>query len=80
MSAIEKKPTPESISDMMLALQMEIDGVKDGSLEESKARIVLKGRGLQLQLAALQLQYARLVKGRVPDPEMKLVRGADTLK
>lgn len=78
MSALEKKPTPESISEMMLALQNEIDAVKDGTLEESKARIVLKGRGFQLQCAALQLQYARLVKGRVPDPEMKLVRLADT--
>lgn len=61
----------------MLALQNEIDSVKDGSLDESKARIVLKGRALQLKTAELQLQYARLTKGRVPDPELKLIKQAD---
>lgn len=78
MSALEKKPTPESVSEMMVALQNEIDGVKDGTLEESKARIVLKGRGLQLKLAELQLQYARLTKGRIPDPELKLINKGKT--
>lgn len=62
-----------TVSDMMLALQEEIDAVKAGTLDESKARIVLKGRGLQLKTAELQLQYARLTKGRIPDPELKLI-------
>lgn len=66
-----------TVSDMMLALQNEIDSVKDGSLDESKARIVLKGRGLQLKTAELQLQYARLTKGRVPDPELKLIKASE---
>lgn len=65
-----------TVSDMMLALQSEIDAVKNGTLDESKARIVLKGRGLQLKTAELQLQYARLTKGRVPDPELKLIQQA----
>jgi hypothetical protein len=63
-----------TVSDMMKALQEEIDSVKTGALDESKARIVLKGRGLQLKTAELQLQYARLTKGRVPDPELRLIK------
>lgn len=69
----EKKNSINTVSDMMLSLQAEIDAVKDGTLDESKARIVLKGRGLQLKTAELQLQYARLTKGRVPDPELRLI-------
>lgn len=69
----EKSSPISTVSDMMLALQEEIDAVKSGTLDESKARIVLKGRGLQLKTAELQLQYARLTKGRVPDPELKLI-------
>lgn len=60
----------------MLALEAEIESVKSGALDESKARIVLKGRALQLKTAELQLQYARLRKGRVPDPELKLISTA----
>lgn len=65
-----------TVSDMMLALQSEIDAVKAGTLDESKARIVLKGRGLQLKTAELQLQYSRLTKGRIPDPELRLITPA----
>lgn len=69
-----------TVSDMMLALQEEIDSVKAGTLDESKARIVLKGRGLQLKTAELQLQYARLTKGRIPDPELKLINTKSEVK
>lgn len=69
-----------TVSDMMLALQEEIDAVKAGTLDESKARIVLKGRGLQLKTAELQLQYARLTKGRIPDPELKLINTKTEVK
>jgi hypothetical protein len=64
----------ETVSDMMQALQDEINAIKDGSLEESKARIVSKFRSNQLKTAELQLQYARLTKGRIPDPELKLIK------
>ncbi len=73
MSAVEKKPTIETVSDMMQALEEEIHAIKDGTLEESKARIISKFRSAQLKTAELQLQYARLTKGRIPDPELKLI-------
>lgn len=67
----------KTVSDMMMALQQEIEDVKSGTLDESKARIVLKGRALQLKTAELQLQHARMVKGKIPGPELKLISGAE---
>jgi hypothetical protein len=65
--------TPSSVSAMMHALQSEINDSKSGAMPESTARIVLKGRALQIELAKLQLQYARLNKGRQPDSELQLI-------
>lgn len=77
MSEENKVAAPISIatvSDMMAALQQEILDIKSGTLDESKARVVSRFRGHQLKTAELQLQYARMNKGRVPDPEMKLIQ------
>jgi len=63
----------ETINDMLKALQGEIVDVKAGKLDDAKARQVRGFRALQLQCAALQLQYARLVKGRLPEPYMPLL-------
>lgn len=63
----------ETVSDMMSALEQEIQDIKNGTLDESKARVVSRFRGHQLKTAELQLQYARMHKGRIPDPEMRLI-------
>jgi hypothetical protein len=53
-------------ADMLAALQTEIDEVKAVTLEPEKARLVLRGRKLQLDLAALNLQYHRLNRSSKP--------------
>lgn len=75
-TAAPPAPLPEklqTVSDMMQALQSEIADIKSGNLDDSKARLVARFRGLQLKNAELQIQYSRLFKGRTPDPEMKLI-------
>ena len=66
----------KTTSDMMAQLQEEIEAVKSGTLEESKARVVSRFRALQLKTAELQLSYARLVKGRTPEPYLPLLTPA----
>ena len=68
----------KSVSDMMRALQQEIEAVKDGTLAESTANVVFKGRKLQLQNAALNLQFLRMFKGgQAPAGEMLLLQPVD---
>lgn len=63
----------ETVSDMMNALQSEIESIKNGDLPESKARIVGRYRGLQLRTAELQLQYARLARGHKANPGLLML-------
>jgi hypothetical protein len=70
----------QTISDMMETLQQEIEDIKSGALDDAKARHVGRFRGMQLKTAELSLQYARLHKGRVPDPEMKLITSSEPQK
>lgn len=68
----------KTVSDMMKALEEEIAAVKSGAMTEGVARMVFKGRALQLNTAQLQLQHARLQRsGKLPDPEMRLIGGTD---
>lgn len=62
-------------ADMLAALQSEIAAVKDGSLEPDKARIVGRFRKLQLDTAALNLQYQRLNRGKVGNGAIGLLSG-----
>lgn len=66
----------KSTSDMMLSLQDEINAVKNGTLTESQARVVFRGRALQLKTAELNIQYQRLHRGRKPEMEMPLIAAA----
>ena len=52
----------ETVSDMMKALQTEIEEIKSGAIEESKARVIRGYRALQLKTAELNLQYLRLLR------------------
>jgi len=84
MAETKALPTPktfdtlDTISEMMRQLQQEINEVKTGVLTDATARNVARIRGLQMKGAELQIQYARLFKGRVPDPEMRLIAPAKT--
>jgi len=69
-----QKDTVKTVSDMMRELQAEIEAVKNGKLDESKARVVARFRGLQLKTAELNLQFQRLTKGRLPQTEMPLLQ------
>lgn len=63
----------ETVSGFMQALQQEIEDVKSGKLTESSARVVGKFRTIQLNAAALNLQYQRMIKGKVPLNEMPML-------
>lgn len=49
-----------TVSDMVRALQEEIDNLKTGALPADTARTVFRGRALQLKAAELNLAYQRI--------------------
>lgn len=53
-----------TISDMMKVLEDEISAAKTGTMPVDVARLVLKGRALQIQTATLQLSYARMHRNK----------------
>lgn len=60
-----KKEQPEvirTVADMFRAIQDEIDAVKNGDLPLDTARVVQRGRALQLKAAELNLQFLRINK------------------
>ena len=63
----------ETVSGFMASLQKEIEDVKSGKLSESTARVVAKFRNIQLNAAALNLQYQRMIKGKMPLAEMPML-------
>ncbi len=69
-----KPPSPvETVSEMMSALELLYAQVEAGSIEESRGKLLLKIREGQLKTAELQIRYHRIMKGRLPDPEMRLI-------
>lgn len=73
----------ETVSDYMRTLEDEIAAIKSGELSENKGRVIFRGRALQLQAAALNLQYKRLNRGNSPqrdEGELKLITVAKTAK
>lgn len=65
----------ETVSDMMRALEDEIESIKTGKITESAARVVSRFRGLQLKTAELNLQFLRLNRGKDGAKELKLIPG-----
>jgi hypothetical protein len=69
----------ETVRDMMSAIQEEIEQAKSGVLPVDTARVVFRGRALQLQTAQLNLQYQRL--NRAPKntngKELNLITGVE---
>ncbi len=76
-----RPPLPESIqtiSDFFSNLQRHAELVESGLMDAEQARSLARIHGHQLKAAELQLQYARIFKGRTPDPEMRLIAAAKT--
>ncbi len=70
----------KTVGDMMSALETHIQDVLTGRMTDSQARHVTKLRGAQLKTAELQLQYARIFRGRTPDPIMRLLPQAEPMQ
>lgn len=68
----------KTVGDMMAAFEAHIQDVLAGRMTDAQARHVSKFRQGQLKTAELQLQYARVFKGRTPDPIMRLLPVAET--
>jgi len=66
-----------STSDMMRALEDEIELVKSGKITEAVGRVVFRGRALQIQTASLNLQYKRMLQGKKPTQEMKFIENKE---
>lgn len=64
MARTKKTAQPEpkfrTVNDLMGLIDEEIDSIKDGTLSESKARVVAKNRQMQIQSIELMLAAARI--------------------
>lgn len=73
---IKKVEIPTTVSAMFHKLEEEIQAVKDGNLPLDTARVVQRGRALQLKTAELNIQYARMNKAeRNRNREVNLLTG-----
>jgi len=65
-----------TVSDMLRALEKTIKALEEGKLSESVARVILRARALQLKTAELNLQAARMLKGKQsPEYDLRLLPG-----
>lgn len=66
----------QTVGDMFRALEQEIKDVKDGKLPLETARVVQRGRSLQLKTAELSIQFQRMNKAeRKQGKEFNLLTG-----
>ena len=72
----EKRPLKD-VSDFLLTLEDLIGMVQDGSITESKANVILKGRALQLRTVELNLRYQRQNQWKKGDLPMLRARDSD---
>jgi hypothetical protein len=63
----------ENIGDLMRAIQEDTEAVKSGAIETKTAQVVMRGRSLQVKLAEVVLQAARLTKSN--GASLKLIAG-----
>lgn len=67
-----------TIADLVAAADQHIADILDGKITDGQARNVRDFRKVQLRAAEMQIQYARLFKGRTPDAIMPLLTPAET--
>jgi len=60
---LTKSPRIQTVVDLMAAVQDEIEGIKNGTLDAKTGSLVLRGRGIMLRGVELTLQAARLDHG-----------------
>jgi hypothetical protein len=71
-----EKDQIQTVGDMFRALEQEIKDVKAGSLPLDTARVVQRGRSLQLKAAELNLQFLRINKSqRAGNREFNMLTG-----
>ena len=70
----------KSVNDLMASLQEEILAVKIGKLSESAARVMFRGRALQLKTVELSLQHARLRRSLQPEQSVLLLNDGNESK
>jgi|HubBroStandDraft_2_1064218.scaffolds.fasta_scaffold265137_1 hypothetical protein len=61
---MQEKDQIQTVGDMFRALEAEIRDVKAGNLPLDTARVVQRGRSLQLKAAELNLQFMRVTKAQ----------------
>jgi hypothetical protein len=67
----------KTVADMFRAIQEEIDAVKSGNLPLDTARVVQRGRALQLKAAELNLNFLRVSRAeRSGKRELNILTGA----
>jgi hypothetical protein len=74
-------PTPESfetVNGYMKQLHDELKEIKEGKVTESMGRVLVRYRKLILEAAALNLQYQRMMRGRLPYSNMPMKLGDGT--
>jgi hypothetical protein len=65
----------QTVSDMFRAIEEEIQAVKKGDLPLDTARVVQRGRALQLKTAELNIQYMRVNRAQRNGKEFNLLTG-----
>lgn len=60
---LTKSPRIATVVELMAAVQDEIEGIKNGTLDAKTGSLVLRGRGIMLRGVELTLQAARLDHG-----------------
>lgn len=62
----------KTVGDMFRAIQSEIDAIKRGDLPLDTARVVQRGRALQLKAAELNIQFLRVSRAERNNPKREL--------
>jgi len=71
----------ETVRGLMQGIQQELEQVKNGEMSPELARLVLQIRKQQINVAQLQLQYARLNRNKLKSgaKDRNLITGEDVV-
>ena len=63
----------ETLSELMSVIQVDIEGLRNGSLDLAKARLLKDYHKLLLKGAELNLSYQRMERGKRPERELRII-------
>ena len=63
----------ETLSELMKVVQDDLEGVRTGTLDLTKGRLLKDYHKLLLKGAELNLQYQRMERGKRPERELRLI-------